>query len=144
MIITKAWLGEWIDIKNISTEDICSTLNAIGLEVDSVQKIRIPKNIVVAKVLTCKKHPDADKLNVCTVDVGNEVKQIVCGAKNVAEGQFVVVSKVGAILPNGMEIKEAKLRGLDSLGMICSAQELGLPKMNDGICLLYTSPSPRD
>jgi phenylalanyl-tRNA synthetase beta chain len=139
MIITKAWLGEWIDIKNISTEDICSTLNAIGLEVDSVQKIRIPKNIVVAKVLTCQKHPDADKLNVCTVDLGEEVKQIVCGAKNVAEGQFVVVSKVGAILPNGMEIKEAKLRGLDSSGMICSAQELGLPKMNDGIMVLDDS-----
>lgn len=139
MIITKAWLSDWIDLKNITTEDICSTLNAIGLEVDSVQKIRIPKNIVVAKVLTCKKHPDADKLNVCTVDLGDEVKQIVCGAKNVAEGQFVAVSKVGAILPNGMEIKEAKLRGLDSSGMICSAQELGLPKMNDGIMVLDDS-----
>ena len=96
-------------------------------------------NIVVGKVLTCKKHPDADKLNVCSVDLGNETKQIVCGAKNVSAGQFVVISKVGAILPNGLEIKEAKLRGLDSFGMICSSEELGLPKMGDGIIVLDDS-----
>jgi phenylalanyl-tRNA synthetase beta chain len=139
MIITKAWLNEWINLKKITSEDICTTLNAIGLEVDSLDKIRIPKNIVVAKVLTCKKHPDADKLNVCEVDLGNETKQIVCGAKNVKAGLHVVVSKVGAILPNGMEIKEAKLRGLDSSGMICSSEELGLPKMGDGIMVLDDS-----
>jgi len=133
MILTKAWLSEWIDLKKISSEDICKTLNAIGLEVDSLDKIRIPKNVVIGKVLTCEKHPDADKLNVCEVDIGSETKQIICGAKNVCEGQHVVVSKVGAILPNGMEIKEVKLRGMDSSGMICSSEELGLPKMNDGI-----------
>ena len=139
MIITRAWLNEWINLKNITSEDICKTLNAIGLEVDSLEKIRIPKNIVVGKVLTCKKHPDADKLNVCEVDLGNEVKQIVCGAKNVTAGLHVVVSKVGAILPNGMQIKEAKLRGLDSSGMICSSTELGLPQMGDGIMVLDDS-----
>ncbi|WP_024953962.1 phenylalanine--tRNA ligase subunit beta [Sulfurospirillum arcachonense] len=139
MIITRAWLNEWIDIKKISSEDICSTLNAIGLEVDSINRIRVPKNIVVARVLTCKKHPDADKLNICQVDLGSETKQIVCGAKNVREGLHVVVSKVGAILPNGMEIKEAKLRGEESSGMICSSEELGLPKMGDGIMELDDS-----
>ena len=139
MILTRAWLGEWINLKNITSEDICKTLNAIGLEVDSLEKIRIPKNIVVGKVLTCKKHPDADKLNVCEVDLGNEIKQIVCGAKNVEAGLHVVVSKVGAILPNGMQIKEAKLRGLDSSGMICSSTELGLPEMGDGIMVLDDS-----
>jgi phenylalanyl-tRNA synthetase beta chain len=139
MILTRTWLNEWINLKNITSEDICTTLNAIGLEVDSLDKIRVPKNIVVAKVLTCKKHPDADKLNVCEVDLGDEVKQIVCGAKNVKAGLHVVVSKVGAILPNGMEIKEAKLRGLDSSGMICSSEELGLPKMGDGIMVLDDS-----
>lgn len=139
MIITRTWLNEWINLNKITTEDICTTLNAIGLEVDSLNKIRIPKNIVVGKVLTCKRHPDADKLNVCEVDLGNEVKQIVCGAKNVKEGLHVVVSKVGAVLPNGMEIKEAKLRGLDSSGMICSSEELGLPKMGDGIMVLDDS-----
>jgi phenylalanyl-tRNA synthetase beta chain len=139
MILTRTWLSEWINLKNITSEDICSTLNAIGLEVDSLDKIRIPKKIVVGKVLTCKKHPDADKLNVCEVDLGNEVKQIICGAKNVKAGLHVVVSKVGAILPNGMEIKEAKLRGLDSSGMICSSEEIGLPKMGDGIMVLDDS-----
>ena len=139
MILTRAWLNEWINLKGITSEDICSTLNAIGLEVDSLEKIRVPKNIVVGKVLTCKKHPDADKLNVCEVDLGDEVKQIVCGAKNVKAGLHVVVSKVGAILPNGMEIKEAKLRGLDSSGMICSSEELGLPAMGDGIMVLDDS-----
>ncbi len=139
MILTRTWLNEWINLKNITSEDICSTLNSIGLEVDSLDKIRVPKNIVVGKVLTCKKHPDADKLNVCEVDLGDETKQIICGAKNVKAGLHVVVSKVGAILPNGMEIKEAKLRGLDSSGMICSSEEIGLPKMCDGIMVLDDS-----
>lgn len=139
MIITREWLKEWIDISKISTEEICKTLNDIGLEVDSVQTIRIPANVVIGKVLTCNKHPDADKLNVCEVDLGNEVKQIVCGAKNVAQGQYVAVSKVGAILPNGLEIKEAKLRGVASSGMICSSSELGLPAMEDGIMVFDSS-----
>ncbi len=139
MILTKKWLSEWIDLKDISSEDICNTLNAIGLEVDSLNKIRVPKDIVVGKVLTCKKHPNANKLSVCEVDLGSEVKQIICGANNVKSGLHVVVSKVGAILPNGMQIKEAKLRGLDSSGMICSSEELGLPVMGDGIMVLDDS-----
>ncbi len=139
MILTRTWLNEWINLKGITSEDICSTLNAIGLEVDSLDTIKIPNNIVVGKVLTCKKHPDADKLNVCEVDLGTETKQIVCGAKNVKEGLHVVVSKVGATLPNGMQIKEAKLRGMDSSGMICSSEELGLPAMGDGIMVLDDS-----
>lgn len=139
MIITKAWLNEWIDLKDKTSEEICDTLNAIGLEVDSLTKIRIPKDIVVGYVLTCKKHPNADKLNVCEVDLGDEVKQIVCGAPNVKAGQFVVVSKVGAVLPGGMKIKEAKLRGVESSGMICSSEEVGLPKMGDGIMVLDDS-----
>lgn len=139
MILTKKWLSEWIDLKDISSEDICSTLNATGLEVDSLNKIQVPKDIVIGKVLTCKKHPDADKLSVCEVDLGSEAKQIICGANNVKTGIYVVVSKVGAILPNGMQIKEAKLRGLDSSGMICSSEELGLPVMSDGIMILDDS-----
>jgi phenylalanyl-tRNA synthetase beta chain len=139
MIITREWLKEWIDISKISTEDICKTLNDIGLEVDSVKSISIPKNVVIAKVLHCEKHPDADKLNVCQVDLGSEQVQIVCGAKNVSAGQFVAVSKVGAVLPNGLEIQKAQLRGYDSCGMICSAEELGLPKMGEGIMVLDDS-----
>ncbi len=139
MIITKQWLQEWIDVSKLSTEDIADTLNAIGLEVDSIKKIRIPKNIVVGYVLSCEKHPNADKLNVCKVDIGDKIEQIVCGAKNVASGQMVAVAKIGAIMPDGLVIKEAKLRDVFSYGMICSSNELGLPKINDGIMVLDES-----
>ena len=79
-------------------------------------------------LLTKEKHPNADKLNVCTVDVGNETLQIVCGAPNVEEGQKVVVAKVGAVMPSGMVIRDAELRGVASSGMICSATELSLAR----------------
>ncbi|AMQ21488.1 YtpR family tRNA-binding protein [Geobacillus sp. JS12] len=82
---------------------------------------------VVGYVKEKTKHPNADKLSVCQVDVGGEVLQIVCGAPNVAEGQKVVVAKIGAVMPNGLVIQESELRGVRSSGMICSARELGLP-----------------
>jgi len=82
---------------------------------------------VVGLVKEKKKHPNADKLSVCQVDVGGEVLQIVCGAPNVEAGQKVVVAKVGAVMPSGMVIKEVELRGVKSMGMICSARELELP-----------------
>jgi len=139
MIVTYEWLNEWIDLKDKSVEDICQKLNAIGLEVDSVTKQKVPKNVVVGKVLECEKHPDANKLNICKVDVGSETLQIVCGAKNVAKDQFVAVAKVGAVLGKDFEIKEAKLRGVDSHGMICSSSEIGLVETNDGIMELDDS-----
>ncbi|RXJ88549.1 phenylalanine--tRNA ligase subunit beta [Arcobacter sp. CECT 8983] len=139
MIITRSWIQEYIDISKISTEDICKTLNAIGLEVDSVEKQRIPSKVVVGKVLEKEKHPDADKLNICQVDIGNETVQIVCGAKNVDAGQFVPVAVVGCNLGEGFKIKRAKLRGVESNGMICSSTEIGLPKLNDGILELDES-----
>src|SRR5574344_414091 len=131
MIITRRWLEEFINISNISTDEICKTLNSIGLEVDSVEKKSIASKVVVAKVLSKEKHPDADKLNVCQVDLGDEVTQIVCGASNVEAGQTVAVATIGAILGNDFKIKAAKLRGVESNGMICSSTELGLPKLND-------------
>jgi tRNA-binding protein len=82
---------------------------------------------VVGYVKEKEKHPNADKLSVCKVDVGNEVLQIVCGAPNVEAGQKVVVAKVGAVMPSGLVIQEAELRGVASYGMICSARELDLP-----------------
>ncbi|MFK5881081.1 MAG: phenylalanine--tRNA ligase subunit beta [Sulfurospirillum sp.] len=139
MIITKEWLEEWIDIKDIETDTIAKELNSIGLEVDSVTKIRMPKDVVVGLVVSCEKHPNADKLNVCRVDIGDKIEQIVCGAKNVASGQMVAVAKVGSILPGDFKIKPAKLRDIDSNGMICSSTELGLPKINDGIMVLDES-----
>ena len=139
MIVTRAWLQEWIDISDKSTEALCETLNSIGLEVDSVEKLRIPEKVVVGRVLSCEKHPDADKLNVCQVDLGDETTQIVCGAKNVAAGQTVAVATIGADLGNGFVIKKAKLRGVESNGMICGSTEIGLPQMNDGIMVLDES-----
>ena len=139
MIITRRWLEEFIDISKISTEDICKTLNSIGLEVDSVNKISIAPQVVVGKVIEKIKHPDADKLNICQVDLGSEVVQIVCGAKNVDVDQFVPVATVGCDLGNDFKIKKAKLRGQPSNGMICSSTELGLPALNDGILELDDS-----
>ena len=139
MIITRSWLEEFIDISKIPTDDICKTLNAIGFEVDSLERISIAPKVVIGKVLEKEKHPDADKLNICQVDLGTHQVQIVCGAKNVEVGQFVPVATVGCDLGNDFIIKEAKLRGVESNGMICSATELGLPKLNDGILELDDS-----
>ena len=139
MIISKHWLNEWIDLSDVSGETLSKTLNSIGLEVDSYKEINLPKSVVVGYVKSREKHPDADKLSVCQVDVGSETLQIVRGAKNVEAGQFVPVALIGTTMPNGLEIKKAKLRGIESCGMICSSTELGLPKTNDGILPLDES-----
>lgn len=139
MIVTRNWLQEYIDISKISTDDICKALNSIGLEVDSLHIQRVPSKVVVGKVEAKEKHPDADKLNVCQVNIGGETVQIVCGAKNVDAGQFVPVAVVGSNLGNDFKIKKAKLRGVESNGMICSSTEIGLPKLNDGILELDNS-----
>lgn len=112
--------------------EINGLLNAEGL--DSIDPDLSPK-FVVGFVKEKKSHPDADKLNVCQVDVGDETLQIVCGAPNVDQDQKVVVAKVGAIMPNGLYIKPAKLRGVPSNGMICSKKELNLE--DDGVKGIY-------
>ena len=94
---------------------------------DEVLEADFSPKFVVGYVSDKEKHPNADKLNICTVDVGDETLQIVCGAPNVDKGQKVVVAKVGAVMPSGMVIKDAELRGVASSGMICSAKELALP-----------------
>ncbi|BCB05305.1 YtpR family tRNA-binding protein [Bacillus sp. KH172YL63] len=94
---------------------------------DEVLEADFSPKFVVGFVSEKEKHPNADKLNICTVDVGEETLQIVCGAPNVDKGQKVVVAKVGAVMPSGMVIKDAELRGVASSGMICSAKELALP-----------------
>jgi phenylalanyl-tRNA synthetase beta chain len=139
MIVTRSWLNEWIDLEGISTEELCKTFNAIGLEVDRVESFRIPEKIVIGYVAECEKHPDADKLNVCQVDLGTSTRQIVCGAANVRKGLHVAVATVGAEMPGGLKIKPVKLRGVDSEGMICSSTELGLPKAGEGIMELDAS-----
>ncbi|MBM7660494.1 tRNA-binding protein [Bacillus mesophilus] len=94
---------------------------------DETLEVDLSPKFVVGLVTEKVKHPDADKLNVCKVDVGEQVLQIVCGGPNVDEGQKVVVAKVGAVMPSGLIIKDAELRGIASSGMICSARELDLP-----------------
>lgn len=119
-------------------EEINKRLNAQNFKNITVDNT--PK-FVIGHVLTCKKHPDSDHLHVTTVDVGGgEVLQIVCGAANVAQGQLVVVAKVGAVMPSGLIIAPGQLRGVDSNGMLCSARELELPNAPEvkGILVLET------
>ena len=139
MIVTRSWLNEFIDLSKVSNEKLYETFNSIGLEVDSINQIEIAGKVVVGKILSCEKHPDADKLNVCQIDVGSGVRQIVCGAANVVDAQYVAVATIGAVLPGDFEIKHAKLRGVESEGMVCASSELGLPDTGKGIMILDES-----
>ncbi len=117
---------------------LCEDLSCLGLEVESCIPCIAPKNVVVGKVLEKAPHKNAEKLSVCQVDVGKEVLQIVCGAKNVAPNQFVPVALNGALI-GSTTIAKTELRGVESCGMICSSAELGFPKINDGILELDES-----
>lgn len=120
---------ELTDGKHTLTEELLDQINDVFVKnnlTDSLELDLSPK-FVIGYVKEKQKHEDADKLSVCQVDLGDETVQIVCGAANVEAGQHVVVAKVGAIMPSGMEIKATKLRGVESSGMICSKKELGLP-----------------
>ncbi|MFP6232840.1 phenylalanine--tRNA ligase subunit beta [Helicobacter pylori] len=117
---------------------LCEDLSRLGLEVESCIPCIAPKNVVVGKVLEKAPHKNAEKLSVCQVDVGKEVLQIVCGAKNVAPNQFVPVALNGALI-GSTTIAKTELRGVESHGMICSSAELGFPKINDGILELDES-----
>ncbi|MCC5892995.1 phenylalanine--tRNA ligase subunit beta [Exiguobacterium sp.] len=128
MLLSKKWLNQYIDVSDLSGQQLADLITKNGIEVEGVtNRAEGLSGLVVGRVLTCEKHPEADKLNVTTVDVGEETVQIVCGAPNVAAGQHVIVAKVGAKLP-GLKIKKAKLRGVESQGMICSLEELGFEK----------------
>lgn len=140
MIITRSWLNNFLDISEVCNDTLYKTLNSIGLEVDSIRAYTIPEKVVVGKILSCEKHPDADKLNVCQIDLGSGItRQIVCGAANVVNAEYVAVATIGAKLGEDFEIKHAKLRGVESEGMVCSSSELGLPSMGNGIMILDES-----
>ncbi|WXU00024.1 MAG: Phenylalanine--tRNA ligase beta subunit [Catillopecten margaritatus gill symbiont] len=134
MNISTSWLREWINPK-VSDEALAEQLTMAGLEVDGIAPVAPHfEQVVVGHVVSCEKHPDADKLNLCQVDVGTgENLQIICGAKNIRADLKVIVALVGAVLPNGLKIKKAKLRGVESLGMICSGSELGMSDGSEGI-----------
>ncbi len=140
MIVTRSWLEKYIDLEGISNQELYETFNRIGLEVDSIKEYKIPPKVVVGRIVACNRHPDADKLSLCQIDIGEgEPRQIICGAANVVDAEFVAVATIGAVLPDGTEIKPVKLRGVESHGMVCSSEELGLPKINDGIMILDDS-----
>ncbi|HID4800038.1 TPA: phenylalanine--tRNA ligase subunit beta [Staphylococcus aureus] len=127
MLISNEWLKEYVTIDD-SVSNLAERITRTGIEVDDlIDYTKDIKNLVVGFVKSKEKHPDADKLNVCQVDIGeDEPVEIVCGAPNVDAGQYVIVAKVGGRLPGGIKIKRAKLRGERSEGMICSLQEIGI------------------
>lgn len=127
MKISKKWLEQYMDLGDLSMEDIAKAITDAGFEVEEVIPLSQGTNLVIGEVLTCKPHPDSDHLHVTTVNTGDEVHQIVCGAPNVAAGQKVIVALSGAKLPGG-EIKSGKIRGELSDGMICALFELGVDK----------------
>ncbi len=128
MFVSYKWLQEFVDLTGETPGELAEKITRSGIEVESVNTTGMNiENVVVGHVLTCEQHPDADKLHVCTVNVGAETPlQIVCGAPNVASGQKVPVALVGAVLPGGFKIKKGNLRGQESNGMICSLAELGV------------------
>jgi len=129
--ISPKWLQEYCQIDG-SAEKIADHLSTSGFEAEVIDDIVIDPKLVVGEILSCKKHPEADKLNVCQVSVGSETLQIVCGCKTVVNAKYVIVAPVGSAIP-GMTLKPVKLRGMDSQGMICSLKEIGLVDVSNGI-----------
>ncbi|CEG55823.1 phenylalanine--tRNA ligase subunit beta [Legionella fallonii] len=134
MKVSKLWLHEWVNF-SLTEQELAAQLTMAGLEVDSVSPVAGEfTQVVVAEVLSTKPHPDADKLTLCDVNAGaDQVLKVVCGARNVRPGLKVALAMVGAQLPGGLKIKESKLRGELSQGMLCSVTELGLAEQSDGI-----------
>ena len=134
MNISTRWLREWVN-PDVSDLELSEKLTMAGLEVDQIAPVAPPfEGLVVGHVVACGKHPNADKLSLCEVDVGTgENLQIICGAPNVRQDLKVAVATVGSTLPNGLKIKRAKLRGVESNGMLCSESEIGISEAHDGI-----------
>ena len=143
MNISYKWLKEYVDF-DLTAQEVCDALTSTGLEVDALEEVQSIrgglKGLYVGKVLTCEAHPNSDHLHVTTVDLGKgEPSQIVCGAPNVAAGQKVIVADLGCVLYDGDKefvIKKSKLRGVDSNGMICAEDEIGVGTSHDGIIVL--------
>ena len=134
MNISTTWLREWVN-PDVSDEVLAEKLTMAGLEVDGIAPVApLFDGVVVGQVVSCEKHPNADKLSLCQVNIGqSDNLQIICGAPNVKQALKVVVATVGSKLPNGLKIKKAKLRGVESCGMLCSEAELGISDSHEGI-----------
>ncbi len=146
MKLSRSWLQDYVDLAGISDDDISRAITWVGFEVEQVIRTGAPKlsNVVVGQILTRDKHPNADKLSVCTVDVGpahGGVRTIVCGAPNCDAGKRVPVALPGAVLPGDFVIKESKVRGQLSAGMMCSAKELTIAEDAQGLLILSGEPA---
>ena len=148
MKISRRWLEQFVDLTGISDDDIASRLTMLGIEIESFEDLSEKyKGFVVGSVLEVEKHPNADRLSLCKVDIGTAVKSIVCGAPNVAAGQKVPVGLIGAVVPHDQhdpegkpfELKRVKIRGVESEGMICSSSELDLGDDKSGIVVLESN-----
>ena len=137
MKFTLSWLSTFVSIGDMAPEALAEKLTMLGLEVDAVTPLyQGLDQIITAKVVSVQKHPNADRLSLCQVDTGEETVPIVCGAPNVYQGMVTAMARPGVRLPDGMKIKKAKVRGEQSLGMLCSARELGLSEDHQGIMAL--------
>ena len=149
MNISYNWLKEYVDF-SLTPDEVSAALTSLGLETGGVEKVETIKGglegLVVGKVLTCEDHPNSDHLHITTVDLGDGVPtQIVCGAANVAAGQHVVVATVGTKLYDGdneFTIKKSKIRGVESFGMICAEDEIGVGSSHEGIIVLPEDVKP--
>ena len=140
MKLSYNWLKDYLE-SDLTPEQVAEYMTAIGIEVDSVEEEEeIPgglQGVVVAKVLECEPHPDSDHLHITKVDDGTgEPLTVVCGAPNVAAGQKVLFARIGTVLPGDFKIKKSKIRGVESFGMICAEDELGIGTSHDGIMVL--------
>ena len=142
MKVTYNWLKDYIQFDE-TPQELADKLTEAGFEVEEMYPLYPDfSGVIVGKVESVKKHPDADKLSVCIVNDGQERYQVICGAPNVAEGQTIPFAKIGAELPNGFKIKKVKIRGVESFGMICSREELGLEDKSDGIWVIKRDYRP--
>jgi len=133
MKLPVSWLRSWVEVP-WSDRELADRLTMLGFEVESLQPVAPPfSGVVVAEITSATPHPQADKLRVCTVSAGGPELQIVCGAANARAGLRTALATVGARLPDGTVIKAAKLRGVESQGMLCSARELALLEAGEGI-----------
>lgn len=146
MKLSSNWLLEWVP-NSQNVQELAEKLTLAGLEIDAIAPVAGSfENVIVAEVVQTRPHPQADKLSICAINTGKgELLQVVCGAANVRAGLKVALAQIGTVMPNGLKIKEAKLRGELSQGMLCSATELGLSDISEGIIELdENAPAGKD
>jgi phenylalanyl-tRNA synthetase beta chain len=134
-MISLNWVKDYIDLEGEDLKELAVKITKAGINIEKVISNHID-NLVIGKVVECVEHPDSDHLHVCKVDVGSEILQIVCGAKNVRENLKVMVALPGAILPGNFEIKKGKIRGVESNGMLCALYDKQISQLRKSNAIL--------